>query len=186
MSCLELSITASKAISAPLELVVLSVIKLSTFESVIAESSVFLMTSSKAMVMSELIAILSADFEREQLEGSSYENSINLGASFQPNQDTEYSFSIIGGSSSVFLMTSSKAMVMSELIAIPVSEFAGVKSRFGAVESLLRKPFGNKLVWVVLRKKAPVGAFNLFVAERLIYAKCLIGMELKNCARMYP
>ena len=44
--------------------------------------------------------ILSADFEREQLEGSSYENSINLGASFQPNQDTEYSFSIIGGSSS--------------------------------------------------------------------------------------
>ena len=29
--------------------------------------------------------ILSADFERNQEEGSSYENSINLGASFQPN-----------------------------------------------------------------------------------------------------
>ena len=57
MSCLELSITASKAISVPLELVVLRVIKLSTFESVNAESSVFLMTSSKAMVMSELTAI---------------------------------------------------------------------------------------------------------------------------------
>ena len=49
--------TASKAISEPLELVVLRVIKLSTLESVIVESSVFLMTSSKAMVMSELTAI---------------------------------------------------------------------------------------------------------------------------------
>ena len=54
---MELSITASKTISVPLELVVLRVIKLSTFESVNAESSVFLMTSSKAMVMSELTAI---------------------------------------------------------------------------------------------------------------------------------
>jgi hypothetical protein len=44
--------------------------------------------------------ILSADFERNQKEGSSYENSINLGASFQPNSTTEYSFSVIGGSSS--------------------------------------------------------------------------------------
>jgi hypothetical protein len=44
--------------------------------------------------------ILSADFERNQKEGSSYENSINLGASFQPNQNTEYSVSIIGGDSS--------------------------------------------------------------------------------------
>jgi len=44
--------------------------------------------------------ILSADFERNQEEGSSYENSINLGASFQPNQNTEYSVSIIGGDSS--------------------------------------------------------------------------------------
>ena len=49
--------TASKAISEPLELVLLRVIKLSTFESVSDESSVFLMTSSKAMVMSELTAI---------------------------------------------------------------------------------------------------------------------------------
>ena len=57
MSCLELSITASKAISEPLELVVLSVIKLSTFESVKAVLSVFLITSSKAIVMSELTAI---------------------------------------------------------------------------------------------------------------------------------
>ncbi|MBA4732231.1 MAG: Ig-like domain-containing protein [Candidatus Thioglobus sp.] len=44
--------------------------------------------------------ILSADFERNQEEDSSYENSINLGASFQPNSTTEYSFSVIGGSSS--------------------------------------------------------------------------------------
>ena len=44
--------------------------------------------------------ILSADFERNQEENSSYENSINLGASFQPNQNTEYSVSIIGGDSS--------------------------------------------------------------------------------------
>ena len=44
--------------------------------------------------------ILSADFERNQKEGSSYENSINLGASFQPNSTTEYSFSVIGGGSS--------------------------------------------------------------------------------------
>ena len=44
--------------------------------------------------------ILSADFERNQEENSSYENSINLGASFQPNSTTEYSFSVIGGSSS--------------------------------------------------------------------------------------
>ena len=57
MSCLELSITASKAISDPLELVVLRVIRVSTFESVSAESSVFLITSSKAIVMSELTAI---------------------------------------------------------------------------------------------------------------------------------
>ena len=57
MSCLELSITASNAISEPLELVVLRVIKLSTFESVNAESLVFLMTSSKAIVISELTAI---------------------------------------------------------------------------------------------------------------------------------
>ena len=49
--------TASKAISEPLELVVLRVIKLSTLESVIVESSVFLITSSKAIVISELIAI---------------------------------------------------------------------------------------------------------------------------------
>ena len=49
--------TASKAISEPLELVSLRVIKLSTLESVSDESSVFLMTSSKAMVMSELTAI---------------------------------------------------------------------------------------------------------------------------------
>jgi len=44
--------------------------------------------------------ILSADFERNQEEDSSYENSINLGASFQPNPNTEYSVSIIGGNSS--------------------------------------------------------------------------------------
>jgi outer membrane autotransporter protein len=44
--------------------------------------------------------ILSADFERNQEEDSSYENSINLGASFQPNPTTEYSFSVIGGGSS--------------------------------------------------------------------------------------
>ena len=49
--------TASKAISEPLALVSLRVIKLSTLESVIAESSVFLMASSKAIVMSELTAI---------------------------------------------------------------------------------------------------------------------------------
>ena len=57
INCLELSITASKAISAPLELVVLRMIKLSTFAFVIAELSLFLMGSSKAMVISELTAI---------------------------------------------------------------------------------------------------------------------------------
>ena len=40
--------------------------------------------------------ILSADFERSQVESSSYENTINLGASFQPNPNTEYSLSLIG------------------------------------------------------------------------------------------
>ena len=44
--------------------------------------------------------ILSLDFERNQKESSSYENSINLGASFNPNPNTEYSVSIIGGNSS--------------------------------------------------------------------------------------
>ncbi|MDA9030708.1 Ig-like domain-containing protein [Candidatus Pseudothioglobus singularis] len=43
---------------------------------------------------------LSADFERSQEDDTSYENSISLGASFQPNQNTEYSVSIIGGNSS--------------------------------------------------------------------------------------
>ena len=57
INCFELSMTASKAISEPLELVLLRVIKLSTFESVSDESSVFLIASSKAMVISELIAI---------------------------------------------------------------------------------------------------------------------------------
>ena len=56
ISCLELSITASKAISEPLELVALRVIKLSTFESVKAVSSVFLIASSKVIVISELTA----------------------------------------------------------------------------------------------------------------------------------
>ena len=53
---MELSITASNAISVPLELVVLSVIKLSTFESVIDVLSLFLMGSSKKIVISELTA----------------------------------------------------------------------------------------------------------------------------------
>ena len=57
INCLELSITASKAISAPLELVVLRVIKLSIFESVSDELSIFLIASSNAIVMSELTAI---------------------------------------------------------------------------------------------------------------------------------
>ena len=74
----ELSITASKTMSVPLELVVLSVIKASTLESVIG------------------------------LPLSRY-------------------------------ISSSKAMVMSELTAIPVAESAGVKSRFGAVESIATK-----------------------------------------------
>ena len=36
---------------------------------------------------------------------------------------------------SIFLMGSSKAMVISELTAIPFVESAGVKSKLGAVES---------------------------------------------------
>ena len=48
---------ASKVMSEPLELVVLRVIRLSTFESVSEEPSIFRITSSKAMVMSELTAI---------------------------------------------------------------------------------------------------------------------------------
>ena len=71
--------TASKTMSVPLELVVLSVIKASTLES--------------------------------------------------------FNFS----SSTAILMGSSKAMVMAELTAIPVSESPGVKSRLGAVESTATK-----------------------------------------------
>ena len=40
---------------------------------------------------------------------------------------------------SVFLITSSKAIVISELTAIPVAELTGVKSTFGAVESAALK-----------------------------------------------
>ena len=47
ISCLELSITASKAISEPLELVVLRVIKLSTFESVKAVSDLYVPASGE-------------------------------------------------------------------------------------------------------------------------------------------
>ena len=54
------SIVASKAISVPLELVSLRVIKLSTFESVNAESSVFLIASVKVMVMFESLATFAA------------------------------------------------------------------------------------------------------------------------------
>mgnify|MGYP007026248423 CR=1 FL=1 len=50
------SIVASKAISEPLELVSLSVIKLSTLVSVRAESSISLISSSKVMVISESTA----------------------------------------------------------------------------------------------------------------------------------
>ena len=57
-----MSITASKLISTPLELFALSVIKLSTFESVITVLSVFLIGSSKAMIMSELTANQVAEF----------------------------------------------------------------------------------------------------------------------------
>jgi len=42
---------------------------------------------------------------------------------------------LIIGELSIFLIASSKAIVISELIAIPVAESAGVKSRLGAVES---------------------------------------------------
>ena len=52
----KLSMTASKVMSAPLELFVLRVIRLSTFEFVSEELSIFRITSSKAMVMSELTA----------------------------------------------------------------------------------------------------------------------------------
>ena len=57
MSCFELSITASKTMSVPLKLVVLSVINASTLESVIALPLSSLMGSSKAIVISELTAI---------------------------------------------------------------------------------------------------------------------------------
>ena len=50
------SMVAAKAISAPLDFVSFRVIKLSTFESVTAESSVFLITSVKVMVMFESTA----------------------------------------------------------------------------------------------------------------------------------
>ena len=42
---------------------------------------------------------------------------------------------LIIGELSIFLIASSKAIVISELIAIPVAESAGVKSRLGGVES---------------------------------------------------
>ena len=52
---------ASKAISEPLELVALRVIKLSTLEFVSAVSSVFLITSLNVIVMFESIATLVAE-----------------------------------------------------------------------------------------------------------------------------
>ena len=51
------SIVASKIISAPLELVSLSVIKPSTLASVISESSVFLTASSNVIVIFEFTTI---------------------------------------------------------------------------------------------------------------------------------
>ena len=54
------SMVASKAISEPLELVSFRVIKLSTFESVNAESSVFLIASVKVMFMLESLATFAA------------------------------------------------------------------------------------------------------------------------------
>ena len=53
--------TASKAISEPLELVSLRVIKLSTLESVNAELSVFRIASLKVMVILESIATFVAE-----------------------------------------------------------------------------------------------------------------------------
>ena len=56
MTFLSESMVASKAISEPLELVVLRVIKLSTLESVSAELSVFRMASLKVRVILESTA----------------------------------------------------------------------------------------------------------------------------------
>ena len=59
MTFLSESMVASKAISEPLELVVLRVIKLSTLESVSAESSVFLIAVLKVSVRFEPLQLRS-------------------------------------------------------------------------------------------------------------------------------
>ena len=61
MTLFALSMVASKAISVPLELVSLSVIKLSTLESVNSELSVFLIASLKVNVIFESIATAVAE-----------------------------------------------------------------------------------------------------------------------------
>lgn len=62
MTSLSESMVASKAMSAPLELVALSVIKSSTFESVSAESSIFLTASLNVSVIFESTATPVAEF----------------------------------------------------------------------------------------------------------------------------
>ena len=61
MTLLAVSMVASKAISVPLELVSLRVIKLSTLESVSSVLSLFLMASVKVNVMFESIATAVAE-----------------------------------------------------------------------------------------------------------------------------
>ena len=55
-------------------------------------------------------------------------------------------FESVNAESSVFLMTSSKAIVMSELTAIPIAESAGVKSRIGGSESAATKVISLALI----------------------------------------
>ena len=61
------SMVASKAISDPLELLALRVIKLSILESVSAESSIFLTASFNVSVIFESIAIPVAEFDGVQV-----------------------------------------------------------------------------------------------------------------------
>ena len=61
-------------------------------------------------------------------------------------------FASVNEELSVFLITSSKAIVISELTAIPVAESTGVKSRLGAVESAAVKV--AELALIALPKKS--------------------------------
>ena len=79
MTFLSESMVASKAISEPLELVVLSVIRVSTLESVSAVSSIFLTASLNVSVMFESTATPVAEFNGLQVSvGATVSATVNV------------------------------------------------------------------------------------------------------------